>query len=618
MRSKLNKAQLEAVRHKEGSMMVLAGPGSGKTTVILCRLQKMLREMDLSGGQVLVVTFTKAAAVQMKTRFGDRGQGKVWFSTFHSLFFRILRETYGYGVDRVLQGEDGRKFITQTILENNWANNDVDDMVNLFFTQLTYMKNEMIPLEDFEPNDMKDDIFQKLYKAYEAYKARQDKMDFDDMLVECHQLLQEDKETLARWQKKFPYIMVDEFQDINRVQYECISLLAGKEKNIFVVGDDDQSIYSFRGASPEFLMRFEKEFTPCAKVTLDVNYRSSDRIISVSQKAITNNLERFPKDISGIAGEGEKVTFFLAEDRNIEAQRIGEKIVHLLDAEVPPHEIAIIYRTNMQGCAFARELYRRQIPYFIRDVGSNVYDHWIARDLLAYLLLAENPDSDSHLRQILNKPKRYIGKDLLEEAQSMPYAMLRSLFVCPSLKKWQSEALEGLQQDLAQIEKRDVYEAIRYIRRVVGYDEYLEEYATYRKTSGQVFMEIADELMELAKGEVSVASFRQTLEEMSQQMKEQSRKSEDAYNKCVVLTTMHGAKGLEFQAVFVPSLVEGIVPHEKGIANHMEEERRLFYVAMTRAKEKLCLSTIRSKFDKKKEPSRFLGEIGVIIKDTQK
>ncbi len=614
MGRKLNESQIEAMNHKDGPMLVLAGPGSGKTTVILCRLQKMLGQMDLSGGQILVVTYTKAAATQMKARFGSRGQGEVWFSTFHSLFFRILRETYGYGVDRVLQGEEGRKVVVETILENGWGGNDVEDLANQFFSQASFMKNELVELQKFTPKDMDKAIFDRLYRVYEGYKARQEKMDFDDMLVECYQLFKENTDALARWQKKFPYIMVDEFQDINRVQYECITMLAGGRKNIFVVGDDDQSIYGFRGASPEFLKRFAEEFSPCQKVTLDVNYRSSDRIISVSKKAIAQNKERYDKDIVGVKEDGDKVNFFIAEDRNMEANRIGEKIVQLLDAEIPPQEIAIIYRTNLQGGAFARELYRRQIPYFIRDVGNNIYDHWIAKDLMAYLLLAENWETDVALRQIINKPKRYIGKDLLAEAETMPYTLLRGLFVCPSLKKWQSEALENLQNDLEQISRRDVYEALVYIRRVVGYDTYLEEYATYRKTSGQVFVEIADEIMELAKGEKDVAAFRNTLEEMSLQMKEQSKKREDAYQNCVTLTTMHGAKGLEFYAVFVPSLVEGVVPHEKSIDKHLEEERRLFYVAVTRAKEKLCLSTIRSRYGKERKASRFLKEIGVNIK----
>ena len=306
---------------------------------------------------------------------------------------------------------------------------------------------------------------------------------------------------------------------------------------------------------------------------------------------------------------GDKVTFFLAEDAAKEAAHIAEKIGRLLDEGMPLTEIAVIYRTNLQGGAFARELYKRGIPYDLRDNSGNVYEHWVAKDLLAYLLLAENEESDSALRRILNKPKRYIGKDLLAEAETMPYTLLRSFFVCPSLKGWQEENLENLRIDLNQIRKRTPYDAVKYIRKVIGYDEYLEEFAAYRRTSAQVLQEIADEIMETAKDCADVRSFREQLERLSLQMKEQSRKKGQKRNG-VALMTMHGAKGLEFRAVFLPSLVEGIVPHEKGM-DTVAEERRLFYVAMTRASEKLCLSAILQRYEKERKPSRFLAEMGL-------
>ena len=298
-----------------------------------------------------------------------------------------------------------------------------------------------------------------------------------------------------------------------------------------------------------------------------------------------------------------------AEDAAKEAAHIAEKIGRLLDEGVPLTEIAVIYRTNLQGGAFARELYKRGIPYDLRDNSGNVYEHWVAKDLLAYLLLAENEESDSALRRILNKPKRYIGKDLLAEAETMPYTLLRSFFVCPSLKGWQEENLENLRIDLNQIRKRTPYDALKYIRKVIGYDEYLEEFAAYRRTSAQVLQEIADEIMETAKDCADVRSFREQLERLSLQMKEQSRKKGQKRNG-VALMTMHGAKGLEFRAVFLPSLVEGIVPHEKGM-DTVAEERRLFYVAMTRASEKLCLSAILQRYEKERKPSRFLAEMGL-------
>ena len=402
---------------------------------------------------------------------------------------------------------------------------------------------------------------------------------------------------------------MDEFQDVNQAQFACLQILAEKHQNLFVVGDDDQSIYAFRGARPDFLLHFPTLYPAAKKVTLNTNYRSTERIVNLAERVIGNNEVRFVKNMKGIGEAGDKVTFFLAEDAAKEAAHIAEKIGRLLDEGVPLTEIAVIYRTNLQGGAFARELYKRGIPYDLRDNSGNVYEHWVAKDLLAYLLLAENEESDSALRRILNKPKRYIGKDLLAEAEAMPYTLLRSFFVCPSLKGWQEENLENLRIDLNQIRKRTPYDALKYIRKVIGYDEYLEEFAAYRRTSAQVLQEIADEIMETAKDCADVRSFREQLERLSLQMKEQSRKKGQKRNG-VALMTMHGAKGLEFRAVFLPSLVEGIVPHEKGM-DTVAEERRLFYVAMTRASEKLCLSAILQRYEKERKPSRFLAEMGL-------
>lgn len=613
----LNENQRIAVNHGEGPMLVLAGPGSGKTTVILCRLRRFLSENKKNG--ILVVTFTKAAATEMKERFGERGSDRILFSTFHSLFFRILRRTYGYTSEKIMGEEEKFKILQGILSEKNWSLNDPDEFISQFMMQASFMGNELLTPMEFIPDGMERDMFRQMHRAYEGYKERHGKLDFDDMLIQCYELLMEDQKTLAFWQEKFPYIMVDEFQDINRVQYECLRLLAAPRNNLFVVGDDDQSIYGFRGSRPDFLLEFERQYPESQNVVLDINYRSSDRILSLAGKVIDVNERRFGKELKGANGKGEKVSFFLAEDTTAEAEKVAEKIGGLLEDGIALNEIAVIYRTNLQGGAFARALYRRGIPFVMRDGGGNIYDHWIAKDMLAYLTLGESADADSALRRILNKPKRYISKDTLEEAGKMPYTLLRSFFVCPSLKKWQEESLENLQRDLVQIGKRNPYDGINYIRRVIGYDEYLEEYAAFRKSSGRAFLEIADEITEIAKKTIDLREFRGNLEEMSRQMQEQVREK-NVIKKGVTLSTMHGAKGLEFYAVFLPSLTEGVVPHERAMEG-LEEERRLFYVALTRTKEKLCLSATRNRYGKETKPSRFLKEMdldveGLYIKKT--
>ena len=610
MSKKLNTAQQKADCHETGPMLVLAGPGSGKTTVLLCRISRLLERGLAKPQEILALTFSKAAAEEMKSRFENlNGASGVSFGTFHSIFFRILRSRYGWNVEQIFQEEERRSILRNSIEAEKWDIPDLEEYISQFFSQLSLMNSELEQPNRFTPVGMPVEEFRKLYRAYEGYKERHEKLDFDDMLTQCYQLLREDAAVREYWQRKYKFILVDEFQDVNQAQFACLQILAEKHQNLFVVGDDDQSIYAFRGARPDFLLHFPTLYPAAKKVTLNTNYRSTERIVNLAERVIGNNEVRFVKNMKGIGEAGDKVTFFLAEDAAKEAAHIAEKIGRLLDEGVPLTEIAVIYRTNLQGGAFARELYKRGIPYDLRDNSGNVYEHWVAKDLLAYLLLAENEESDSALRRILNKPKRYIGKDLLAEAETMPYTLLRSFFVCPSLKGWQEENLENLRIDLNQIRKRTPYDAVKYIRKVIGYDEYLEEFAAYRRTSAQVLQEIADEIMETAKDCADVRSFREQLERLSLQMKEQSRKKGQKRNG-VALMTMHGAKGLEFRAVFLPSLVEGIVPHEKGM-DTVAEERRLFYVAMTRASEKLCLSAILQRYEKERKPSRFLAEMGL-------
>ena len=610
MSKKLNGNQRLAVCHEMGPMLVLAGPGSGKTTVLLCRILRLLERGLARPTQILALTFSKTAAEEMRERFRKaRGAEGVAFGTFHSIFFRILRSRYGWNVEQVFQEEERRNVLRGILEEMKWDIPDMEEYISVFFSQLSLMNSELETIHEFEPVGMAVEEFRKVFHAYERYKERHEKIDFDDMLTLCYQLLTEEERVRTFWQNKYKFILVDEFQDVNKAQFECLRILAEGHQNLFVVGDDDQSIYAFRGARPDFLLHFPTIYPAAKKVILNTNYRSTERVISLAESVIGNNEVRFIKDMKGTGTEGDKVTFFLAEDTAAEAACVAEKIAGLLDEGVPLTEIAVIYRTNLQGGAFARELYKRGIPYDLRDNSGNVYEHWIAKDLLAYLLLAENEESDSALRRILNKPKRYIGKELLSEAETMPYNLMRSFFVCPSLKKWQEEHLENLRTDLGQIRRKTPYDGLKYIRKVIGYDEYLEEFAAYRRTSAQVLWEIADEVMETAKDCADAKMFRDRLEEMSRQMKEQTRKK-GQQRTGVALMTMHGAKGLEFQAVFLPTLVEGVVPHEKGL-EQIEEERRLFYVAMTRAGEKLCLSAVRKRYEKERTPSRFLAEMGL-------
>lgn len=611
MAKTLHPNQIHAISHGTGPMLVLAGPGSGKTTVIIQRIRRLTEKMGVSPYRILVITFTKAAAEQMKTRYAAlQGKTGVMFGTFHSIFFRILRQACGYSLEQVLSEDERRNTMQKLVTEARISVQDQEEYIQQFFSQYSLMKNQLQDVSDFMPEGLPKDEFVALTKKFDGWKRRNEKIDFDDMLTECYEVLSQDEKTRKMWQDCFDYILVDEFQDVNRAQYACLQMLAAPKNNLFVVGDDDQSIYGFRGASPSFMLDFPKDFPGTEKVFLDVNYRCSGRIIRLASQVIGTNMSRYEKNIKGDRDLGERINVFVAKDSGEEAELTAQKIARLLEEGIPIEEIAVIFRTNIQGGAFARALFRRGIPYHLRDGGFHLYDHWIARDLAAYLFLAENRDSDASLLRIVNKPKRYISKDLLAEAEQMPYGLLRSLHVCPSLQKWQAEHLESLEEDLRQIQKRKPYEALRYVRKVVGYDEYLSDYAAYRKASLSNMIENADEITETAKGTESGTEFVRKMEELSRQMKEQSKQKGNTHG--VTLTTFHGAKGLEFGAVFLPSLAEGIIPYEKGRkGSALEEERRLFYVGLTRTKDRLFLSFTENRYEKPLKPSRFLMEMGL-------
>ena len=611
MAKTLHPNQIHAISHGTGPMLVLAGPGSGKTTVIIQRIRRLTEKMGVSPYRILVITFTKAAAEQMKTRYAAlQAKTGVMFGTFHSIFFRILRQACGYSLEQVLSEDERRNTMQKLVTEARISVQDQEEYIQQFFSQYSLMKNQLQDVSDFMPEGLPKDEFVALTKKFDGWKRRNEKIDFDDMLTECYEVLSQDEKTRKMWQDCFDYILVDEFQDVNRAQYACLQMLAAPKNNLFVVGDDDQSIYGFRGASPSFMLDFPKDFPGTEKVFLDVNYRCSGRIIRLASQVIGTNMSRYEKNIKGDRDLGERINVFVAKDSGEEAELTAQKIARLLEEGIPIEEIAVIFRTNIQGGAFARALFRRGIPYHLRDGGFHLYDHWIARDLAAYLFLAENRDSDASLLRIVNKPKRYISKDLLAEAEQMPYGLLRSLHVCPSLQKWQAEHLESLEEDLRQIQKRKPYEALRYVRKVVGYDEYLSDYAAYRKASLSNMIENADEITETAKGTESGTEFVRKMEELSRQMKEQSKQKGNTHG--VTLTTFHGAKGLEFGAVFLPSLAEGIIPYEKGRkGSALEEERRLFYVGLTRTKDRLFLSFTENRYEKPLKPSRFLMEMGL-------
>ncbi len=606
-----NKEQQKAIKHHKGAMLVLAGPGSGKTTVIIYRVKYLIEHHHVLPEKILVVTYTKAAATEMKQRFMQlhvMGGEKVTFGTFHNIFFKILRRAYGYHLEQIISEEEKWNFFKKLMIESEIETNDQDEYVRDILSELSLMKNELLSFKQYEPINFSKDLFRFFAKKYEQYKAVKNKIDFDDMLTQCYEYLMTEEEGKKYWQNCFEYILLDEYQDVNQAQDVCISILAEPQNNIFAVGDDDQSIYCFRGARPDFLLQFPKRYPNSQKITLSVNYRSTEKIIRLSEKIIKNNKKRFEKKMHGQKGEGKKIVFFTAKDAYEEAEKIAFKLSQLRKTGRAYQDMAVIYRTNIQGGIFARALTEQGIPFLLKDKSLDLYQHWITKDFIAYLLLADDIENDAAFRRIANKPKRYISKNLLETAEKRKKPLLKGLFLLPELKKYQAQYLTDLETDLAQIKKRKPLEALKYIRNVIGYDDYLKEYAQFRKVSLEGYLEIAEEITQFA----SIAPDRQTFFQKLQEMEKIQKEKNNTTLQGVTLSTMHSAKGLEFEVVFVPSIVKDTIPHKKSTTTEqMEEERRLFYVAVTRAKSILYLSEIKQRYDTKLERSCFLKEIGL-------
>ena len=603
----LNKNQQRAANHPEGPMMVLAGPGSGKTAVITARA--VLLSQRVKPSSVLVITFSKSAANEMKKRFQALYMEKtpeVNFGTFHSTFFRMLRQSAGYDLKQLI-GESEKRNVIKGFLSNmKYALEE--ETVSQVINELSLMQNELLEKRFYHSKTIATNDFLQLDEAYEKHKNDSDKIDFDDMLTHTYDMLLGDKNILSYWQNRFEYIMIDEFQDINRVQYETIKLMAAPKNNLFVVGDDDQSIYRFRGSRPEFLLNFPKDYENVQKITLDTNYRSTDEIIFYSNKVIQPNTKRFDKKITGTAKKGPKPLVMMSEDQNQEAAKIGELLRKMAKKGESLSEVAIAFRLNIQARAFIDAFLHMNIPFVSRDEIPTLYGHWIAEDFYAYLRLAERvrlrefEGFDEDAARIINKPFRYISKAFLAGLKKYGKNLFREYWQDDDLHIATKTSIEEFQDNLLRMSKLPTPEAIRFLRKKMGYDGHIVDNSEYRKLNSTGLFEIADELTESAKQFALPADFVAhglgTAE---------AAKSQPNHSDSVTLTTLHSAKGLEFEKVFVAGAVEDVLPHlNSQTPAEIEEERRLFYVGITRAKKELYISVVKNRYDKKCQPSRFL------------
>lgn len=606
--SQLSHAQQQAVTHKDGPMLVLAGPGSGKTMVIARRTQYLIEHHGVSPSEILVITFTKAAAKEMKERFLRLTKSQstsVSFGTFHAVFFQILKLAYGFRAENILREEQKWEFLKEGIRKANLELDDEMEFLSDIAAEISRVKNERADLTSYRATTCNSEIFRKIYHDYDNHLRRSNRIDFDDMLVYCYELLKARPDILQAWQRKYCYILVDEFQDINQLQYDIVRLLAAPENNLFIVGDDDQSIYRFRGAKPQIMLHFEQDYPGTKRVVLDTNYRSTKAIVRGAGKVIGNNKERFSKEIRAREGEGFEILTHHFPGQKEEIECVIDKIQTYAGRGGAYSDIAVLFRTNTQPRQLVEQFISAGIPFRMRDALPNLYDHWIVKDVFTYIRMAQGSRKRSDFLQIMNRPKRYIGREALEEADISWEALLDWY----QGKPWVLERIEQFRRDLKMLARLSPYGALHYIRNVIGYEEYLKQYAEYRSRKPDEFFEVLDELQILAKGFKTFEEWFAHMEQLRQELARQAQEQAKQTNS-VTLSTMHSSKGLEYRIVFIVDANEGMMPHKRAfLEEDIEEERRLFYVAMTRAKELLYIFSVKKLFNKKAERSRFVEEL---------
>lgn len=606
-----NKSQIQAISHMDGPAMVLAGPGSGKTTVITHRIKNLIEKAEVRPENILVVTFTKAAAISMQKRFstlmnGGKGQ-LVTFGTFHSVFYKILRKSRRYEATEILSERQKTDYIREIIGRYAISSNDISELSQNIINDIGNIKGNMLNAQEYEPSCCKKEDFIKVYNAYNLELKKDGKMDFDDILRECYLLLCENHTILEQWRELYKYILIDEFQDINRIQMNIIELLASPLNNIFVVGDDDQSIYGFRGARPEIMIEFKDYYPEAELIVLDVNYRSTQSIINVAGRVIENNKTRLDKcahanndkdfqpDIRKFRNQVEELKFVVSKIKKYENQGISLS------------EMAILVRNNSQIQEISSFLKNRKIEAESGKHRSNIYNGMIAKDILSYVRGALKFDGtyfNEDLIYVLNKPQRYISRQVVLSV-NMNISAVRRIY--------SKNNIDSFLFHIEMIRKLPPQAALSYIRKGAGYEEYLRLYAIENNIpmSGLLkqLEQLAQECSKFNTLEQWINSIDSAQNSEGQNFGKKSS-GEGGTNNRINIMTMHGSKGLEFKAVFIVDANQGIIPTSKALRERdFEEERRLFYVAITRAIDYLNVYAVEERLGCPIEVSMFVEEM---------
>lgn len=635
--------QLKAIEHGQGPAMVLAGPGSGKTTVITRRILQLLKN-GVPASEILVITFTKDAALEMEGRFRkllledqrlhpnqQEFQGNVTFGTFHSVFFQILRLTYQLTAENIIKDRD-KKLILREILEEENVDAGYDaEFFRMLLSEISRMKNSGGSLV-FHSSLLEDEKFHRIFQTYTARLRAQRLLDFDDMLSMCYELLTTNKEARHKWQSVYRYILVDEFQDINPVQYAVTRILALPENNLFIVGDDDQSIYHFRGADPSIMLGFPRDYPATKTIVLGKNFRSRAEIVRFSGNLIGKNKKRYEKRVDAVRGQGGSVLLYHVDSVEKQSQAVLSLINASIRAGVPKDKIAILFRATSQARPLLPILMKQGIPYVMKEKVKNIYESVPALDMIAYLRLATGTGARRDFLRIMNRPVRYIKRAAVQERNMSFEALLRFY----QDKPWMLERLRTLQTDLRAIAMLPTAAALVYIRKKIGYENFLKETDNARFRD---HLEILDEITETATEHPDPKEWLRFTEDMGELLSQQG--SHESTNQtgaqqsgagvggasggglgktghgqtqnedtgAIRLMTYHASKGLEFDTVILPDCCEGVTPYNKAVSqDEIEEERRSFFVACTRAKEKLHILFTDLRYSKSCTASRFITE----------
>lgn len=595
----------------DGPAMVLAGPGSGKTTVITHRIKNLIEKAEVRPENILVVTFTKAAAISMQKRFstlmnGGKGQ-LVTFGTFHSVFYKILRKSRRYEATEILSERQKTDYIREIIGRYGISSNDISELSQNIINDIGNIKGNMLNAQEYEPSCCKKEDFIKVYNVYNLELKKDGKMDFDDILRECYLLLCENHTILEQWRELYKYILIDEFQDINRIQMNIIELLASPLNNIFVVGDDDQSIYGFRGARPEIMIEFKDYYPEAELIVLNVNYRSTQSVINVAGRVIENNKTRLDKcahanndkdfqpDIRKFRNQVEELKFVVSKIKEYEKQGISLS------------EMAILVRNNSQIQEISSFLKNRKIEAESGKHRSNIYNGMVAKDILSYVRGALKFDGtyfNEDLIYVLNKPQRYISRQVVLSV-NMNISAVRRIY--------SKNNIDSFLFHIEMIRKLPPQAALSYIRKGAGYEEYLRLYAIENNIPMSGLLKQLEQLVQECSKfntlEQWINSIDSAQNSEGQNFGKKSSGEGDTNNRINIMT-MHGSKGLEFKAVFIVDANQGIIPTSKALRERdFEEERRLFYVAITRAIDYLNIYAVEERLGCPIEVSMFVEEM---------